>query len=82
MTKPKQYKVLDMAVDDMRIYCIKRTTDNENPYRVYLKWYYYNGDRDYGYHTKQVAKYANMVSVIDYIRTWMYNNHKGFTEGA
>ena len=48
-----------MTVDGLHIYCIKHFEDNANPYRLFCKWYYYNGDRDYEYHTKQVAKYAH-----------------------
>ena len=78
----KTQKVLDMTVDGLHIYCVKHLQDDANPYRLYCKWYYYNGDRDYGYHTKQVAKYANFISLIDHIRNFMYNHHNGFSEGA
>ena len=81
MKMPKTQNVLDMTVDGLHIYCIKHFEDKANPYRLYCKWYYYNGDRDYGYHTKQVAKYPNMVNVIDHIRNFVYNQQKG-TQGG
>ena len=78
----KTQKILDMTACGFRIYCVKHMTDPKTPYRLYCKWYYYNGDRDYGYKTKQIAKYPEYINVIDHIRNFMYNEMKRTKEGV
>lgn len=57
-------KVLDIRLDGKHIECI-RTDDRYNPFRVYLKTVN---------HRRQIAKYGEFLSVIDFIRVY-------YTEG-
>lgn len=57
-------KVLDIRLDGKHIECI-RTDDRYNPFRVYLKTVN---------HRRQIAKYGDFLSVIDFIRVY-------YTEG-
>lgn len=57
-------KVLDIRLDGKHIECI-RTDDRYNPFRVYLKTVN---------HKRQIAKYGDFLSVIDFIRVY-------YTEG-
>jgi hypothetical protein len=73
----KTQKVLDMTAAGLHIYCVRHFEDKGTPYRLYCKWHYYNSPEDYGYHTKQIAKYSDMVLVLDHIRNFLYNQQKG-----
>ena len=79
----KQYKVLDTC-DFVHLVCIKRTDPEEvNPYRLYIV--YSGRNEQYGYYTekrKQVAKYADMASVICMIKDLYINGmeHKPVSE--
>lgn len=57
-------KVLDIRLDGKHIECI-RTDDRYNPFRVYLKTVN---------HRRQIAKYGEFLSVVDFIRVY-------YTEG-
>lgn len=57
-------KVLDIRLGGKHIECI-RTDDRYNPFRVYLKTVN---------HRRQIAKYGDFLSVIDFIRDY-------YTEG-
>lgn len=76
----KTEKVLDMKVDGIRIYCVFHHDEKKNPYHLYCKWYEYNSETDFGYHTKQVARYQNYISVIEHIRNYMHKAHVGFKD--
>ena len=75
--RPITQRVLNMTIDGVCIYCIFHHDNDKTPYYLYCKWYYYNGDRDYGYKTKLIAKYSSMLNVIDHIRNFLYNQIKG-----
>lgn len=72
--KQKTRKVLDMGVDGYNLICVVHYEQMTNPYHLYVKWY------DGQTHLKQVARYGNLISVVEHIRTWMHNNHIGFKE--
>ena len=72
--KQKTRKVLDMCVDGYNLICVVHYEQMTNPYHLYIKWY------DVQTHLKQVARYGNLISVVDHIRTWMHNNHIGFKD--
>lgn len=73
--KQKSHKVLDMSVDGYTLMCVVHYDQMANPYHLYVKWY--DGATRY---VKQLARYQNLVSIVDHIRTWMYNNHIGFKD--
>lgn len=72
----KTQKVLDMTVDGLNIFCIFHYDETQNPYHLFCKWYEYHGDRDYGWHRKQVARYQNMIGVLDHIRNFVVKQEK------
>ena len=80
MANSKTRKVLDINVDGVNLYCTFRENENENPYHLYKRWYEYKGDRDYGWHRKQIARYQNLYSVICYIKGYCEGYHVGFTD--
>lgn len=53
-------KVLDIRLDGKHIECI-RTDDRDNPFRIYLKTVN---------HRRQVAKYGDFLSVVNFIRNY------------
>ena len=71
--KPKSRKVMEITVEGVWLECV-RFYDKKNPYRLYLcHW-------DCGKRRKQVAAYANFVSVIEHIRNYAHKAHWGFME--
>lgn len=71
----KSKKCMEITVEGVWLECIMMF-GKKNPYRLYLKTY----DPATGYHRKQVAAYANFVSVIEHIRTVAHNTHWGFQD--
>ena len=57
----KTRKVLEISDYEWQFECIKKEGDI-NPYRLYKLWWE-NGGR----HRKQIAKYADLYSVISYL---------------
>lgn len=62
-------KVLDIRLDGKHIECI-RTDDRDNPFRIYLK----NAN-----HRRQVAKYGDFLSVVNFIRNYYEEGADSFT---
>lgn len=52
-------KVLDIRLDGFHIVCIMYKEDKRNPFRVY---------RVTAEHRRQIAKYADFISVLSFIR--------------
>ena len=73
--KQKTGKMLDIRVEGYHLICIMHYDQKTNPYHLYLQWRDDNGN-----HLKQVARYGNFISVIEYIRIWMHNNDIGFID--
>jgi hypothetical protein len=76
----KTQKVLDMTVDGLRFYCVFHYHEKINPYHLYLMWYEYHSENDFGWHRKQVERYGNFISVIEHIRHYMHTNNIGFKD--
>jgi hypothetical protein len=70
--KQKTHKVFELEAEGYYLTCIVHYDQMTNPYHLYVSWY------DGGKKLKQLARYGNLVSVIEHVRTWMHNNHIGF----
>ena len=71
--RPKSRKVLDIACEGVWHECV-RYYGKKNPYRLYVcTW-------DGGKKRRQVAAYANFVSVIEHIRNYAHKAHWGFQD--
>ena len=73
-------KVLDINTDGVNLYCTFDNTEKTNPYRLYVRWYEYRGDRDYGWHRKLLVRYQNLFSVIYHIMQYCKDNDLGMTD--
>ena len=69
----KSRKVLDICEEGLWIECVYKE-GTKDPYRLYVSWW------DCGKHRKQVAAYANFVSVIEHIRNYAHKAHWGFKD--
>lgn len=71
--KQKSRKVLDLAVEGVWLECVLHY-GKKNPYRLYVcTW-------NCGKHRRQVAAYANFVSVLEHIRNYAHKAHWGFKD--
>ena len=69
----KTKKVLDLCVEGLWLECVFKAGAT-NPYRLYVT------TLDGGKHRRQVAAYANFVSVIDHIQRFAHGAHWGFKD--
>lgn len=76
----KTEKVMDIKVEGRWFVCVLHHDVKVNPYHLYEKVYEYHGDRNYGWHRKQLEKYGNFISVIEHIRHLMYSQNVGFKD--
>ena len=51
-------EVMKLECNGFRLVCILNYADKFNPFRLYKVWY------ESGWHRKQIAKYADMKSVL------------------
>ena len=60
--EPKRHKVMEIELKGREFYCIKDNTDPRKLFKVYLRWY------KCGPHQKKLKDYADMYSVVYYLR--------------
>ncbi len=74
-------KVLDINTDGVNLYCTFDDTEKtSNPYRLYRRWYEYRGDRNYGWHRKQVGQYNSLYNVICFVKAYCEQTGAGYTD--
>ena len=70
----KTRKILDIRACGQHIYCIFDST-KENPYRVYKEdWVYRANSNHPSMSRKQIAKYANFISVMYLLKDYFKDN--------
>ena len=70
----KTRKILDITACGQHIYCVYDST-RENPYRVYKEdWVWINGRNYPSKSRKQIAKYANFISVMYLLKDYFNDN--------
>ncbi len=64
----KTHKLMDINDNGKHLVCIYNTADTVNPYRLYEVYWHYSdhGTRE---RRKQIAKYADMKSVLFHVYT-------------
>lgn len=60
----KTMKVLDLKDNGKHFVCIKKMDDDINPYRLYEKYWGYDKNHYSVQRQKQIAKYADVNSVL------------------
>lgn len=76
-----RHKVLDINTDGVNLYCTFDDTEKtNNPYRLYRRWYEYRGDRDYGWHRKQMGQYNSLYNVICFVKAYCEQAGAGYTD--
>ena len=74
-------KVLDINTDGVNLYCTFDDTEKtSNPYRLHRRWYEYRGDRDYGWHRKQMGQYNSLYNVICFVKAYCEQTGAGYTD--
>lgn len=58
---PKTYQVMNISERGHHWVCIYDTAAENNPYKLYQKWY------DMGWHRTKVIEYADFQSVLWYL---------------
>jgi len=61
MGEQKTRKVLEISNGNAQFVCIKHSNVKYNPYRLYRVWW------DGGNHRKEIARYADFMSIIAHI---------------
>ena len=76
-----RHKVLDINTDGVNLYCTFDDTEKtSNQYRLYRRWYEYRGDRDYGWHRKQMGQYNSLYNVICFVKAYCEQTGAGYTD--
>ena len=76
-----RHKVLDINTDGVNLYCTFDDTEKtSNPYRLYRRWYEYRGDRNYGWHRKQMGQYNSLYNVICFVKAYCEQTGAGYTD--
>ena len=76
-----RHKVLDINTDGVNLYCTFDDTEKtSDPYRLYRRWYEYRGDRDYGWHRKQMGQYNSLYNVICFVKAYCEQTGDGYTD--
>lgn len=69
----KTRKVLDINAEGKRFVCILHM-GTTNPYKLYQMWY------DRGWKRKQIAKYANFISILNWLNNYALDYGWGFKD--
>ena len=74
----KTRKIAEVCEKGIRLIMIYDDGDKCNPYKVYRKWWDYSDEHNYGWHRKQIGKYADFLSAWQRMYEYYWKEFAGY----